>query len=61
MAREERRCDPTEGPSSISWSRDGTTIAFAQLEYHRTFELLSDVYLWTPGRAARRVTRGARV
>ncbi|HEY0144218.1 MAG TPA: hypothetical protein VGF48_25255, partial [Thermoanaerobaculia bacterium] len=52
---------PVNNISSISWSRDGTTIAFAQLEYHRTFELLSDVYLWTPGRAARRVTRGARV
>ncbi|HEX8154098.1 MAG TPA: hypothetical protein VF698_13275 [Thermoanaerobaculia bacterium] len=47
--------------SPLSWSPDGTTIAFAQLEYHRTFSLLSDLWLWRVGGEAKRLTRGARL
>ncbi|HEX8253943.1 MAG TPA: hypothetical protein VF846_12410 [Thermoanaerobaculia bacterium] len=48
--------------SSLSWSPDGTSIAYADLEYHRTFSLLSDLYIWRVGeRSARRLTHGARL
>ena len=47
--------------SPLSWSPDGTTIAYSQLEYHRTFSLLSDIWLWTVGGEAKRLTRGARL
>ena len=52
----------THTTSSISWSPDGTSIAYADLEYHRTFSLLSDIYIWRVGdRSERRLTHGARL
>ena len=47
--------------SPLSWSPDGTSIAFAQLEFHQSFSLLSDLYVWRVGGDVRRVTRGARL
>ncbi len=48
--------------SRLSWNAAGTQIAFSQLEFHRTFSLLSDVYVWDVARGdVRRVTRGARL
>lgn len=48
--------------SRLSWSPDGTLIAFSQLERFRTFSVLSDLYLWNvaTGRV-RRLTDGARL
>jgi Tol biopolymer transport system component len=48
--------------SPISWSPDGTSIAFSQLEFSGTFSLLSDLYIWNRDRdEVRRITRGARL
>lgn len=48
--------------SSLTWSPDGTSIAYADLEFHRTFSLLSDLYIWRIGdRRERRLTHGARL
>ncbi len=48
--------------SSLSWSPDGTAIAYADLEYHRAYSILSDLYIWRIGeRRERRLTRGARL
>lgn len=47
--------------SALSWSPDGSTVAFAQLEYVGSFSILSDLYLWRVGERVRRITRGARL
>jgi Tol biopolymer transport system component len=48
--------------SPLSWSPDGSTIAFSQLEYDGPFALLSDLYLWEVSRdRMRRLTTGARL
>jgi Tol biopolymer transport system component len=48
--------------SPLSWSPDGGTIAYSDLEFHQSVSLLSDVYLWTIGeRRERRLTRGKRL
>jgi Tol biopolymer transport system component len=48
--------------SSLSWNAEGTAIAYADLEYHRTFSVLSDLYVWRVGeRRERRLTHGARL
>jgi Tol biopolymer transport system component len=48
--------------SPLSWSPDGNAIAFSQLEFSRTYSLLSDLYIWDRSRGdVRRVTRGARL
>lgn len=48
--------------SALSWSPDGTSIAFSQLEFVGSFSILSDIYLWRAGEGrARRITRGARL
>jgi hypothetical protein len=46
--------------SALSWSPDGTTIAFSQLEFRRAM-LNSDVWLWKIGSDPRQLTRGARL
>lgn len=48
--------------SPLSWSPDGNTVAFSQLEYDGPFSLLSDLYLWDVRRdRVRRLTTGARL
>lgn len=48
--------------SPLSWSPDGGSIAFSQLEYEGDFALLADLWIWNVGeRSARRLTRGARL
>ena len=48
--------------SSMSWSPDGRSIAYADLEYVGAFSVLSDLYVWDVGaRRERRITRGARL
>jgi Tol biopolymer transport system component len=48
--------------SPVSWSPDGSTVAFSQLEYDGPFSLLSDLYLWdVPRDRVRRLTSGARL
>ncbi|HEX8172748.1 MAG TPA: BamA/TamA family outer membrane protein [Thermoanaerobaculia bacterium] len=48
--------------SSISWSPDGKSIAYSDLEYVGSFSLLSDLYVWRIGETReRRITRGARL
>ena len=48
--------------SPPAWSPDGTSIAYADLEYHGSFSILSDLYVWRVGdRSERRITRGARL
>ncbi|HEX8616075.1 MAG TPA: hypothetical protein VF911_00705 [Thermoanaerobaculia bacterium] len=48
--------------SRLSWNAAGTQLAFSQLEYHRTFSLLSDVYVLDVASGdVRRVTEGARL
>lgn len=46
--------------SPLSWSPDGTTIAFSQLEYRRAM-VHSDLWLWKIGSDPRQLTRGARL
>ena len=46
----------------LSWSPDGQTIAYADLEFDGSFAMLSDLYLWRVGdRRERRLTEGARL
>jgi hypothetical protein len=48
--------------STLSWSPDGRSIAYADLEYTGAVSLLSDLYVWEPGaRRERRITHGARL
>jgi hypothetical protein len=48
--------------SSMSWSPDGRSIAYADLEYVGAFSVLSDLYVWDVGeRRERRITHGARL
>ena len=47
--------------SSISWSADGRSIAYTQMEFVRSFKLVSDLYIWTIGEGVRRVTHDARL
>lgn len=48
--------------SSLSWSPDGRSIAYADLELVGAFSLLSDLYVWEVGtRRERRITQGARL
>ena len=48
--------------SPLSWSPDGNTVAFSQLEYDGPFALLSDLYLWDVTRdRVRRLTSGTRL
>lgn len=48
--------------SPLSWSADGTTLAFSQLEFHGSFALLSDLYTWrVGGLTVHRLTHGARL
>jgi hypothetical protein len=48
--------------SPLSWSPDGRSIAYADLELAGTFSLLSDLYVWDAGtRRERRITHGARL
>ncbi|HEX6178415.1 MAG TPA: BamA/TamA family outer membrane protein, partial [Thermoanaerobaculia bacterium] len=47
--------------SPISWSPDGRSIAYSQLEFVGSYALLSDLYVWEIGGDARRITRGARL
>jgi hypothetical protein len=48
--------------SPLSWSPDGTTIAYSDLEFFGSFSILSDLYLWRVGdRRERRLTTGARL
>lgn len=52
----------TNTTSSLAWSPDGTSVAYADLEFHGTFSILSDLYVWRVGdRRERRLTRGARL
>jgi len=46
--------------SPLSWSPDGSAVAFSQLEFVGSFSLLSDLYVWRDG-AVRRITRGGRL
>ena len=45
----------------MSWSADGKSIAYADLEYVGSFSVLSDLYIWPIGHRARRITHGARL
>ncbi|HSP13396.1 MAG TPA: hypothetical protein VLV78_01440 [Thermoanaerobaculia bacterium] len=48
--------------SPLSWSADGKSIAYSDLEFAGSFSILSDLYVWRPGeRRARRITHGARL
>ena len=47
--------------SALSWSKDGRSIAYSQLEFAGSLSVLSDVYVWEVGGEARRITNGARV
>ena len=47
--------------SALSWSPDGRQIAYSQLEYVRSFSILSDLYVWEVSGDERRITRGARL
>jgi Tol biopolymer transport system component len=47
--------------SPLSWSPDGATLAFAQLDFHRSFALVSDLYLWRVDGRVERLTTGARL
>jgi Tol biopolymer transport system component len=48
--------------STLSWSPDGKSIAYADLEYVGSFSVLSDLYVWDVGtRRERRITHGSRL
>ncbi|HEX2120021.1 MAG TPA: BamA/TamA family outer membrane protein, partial [Thermoanaerobaculia bacterium] len=47
--------------SPLSWSADGKSLAYSDLEFVGSFQLLSDLYAWEIGGEARRITRGARL
>ena len=47
--------------SPLSWSADGKSIAYSDLEFEGSFALLSDLYIWDIDGGTRRVTRGARL
>ena len=47
--------------SAISWSPDGTAVAYSQLEFVGSVALISDIYVWEIGEGERRITRGARL
>ena len=50
------------GTSTLAWSPDGRSLAYADLEYVGAFSVLSDLYVWEVGsRRERRITRGARL
>lgn len=51
----------TNDVSPVSWSADGRSIAFADLEFAGSFALRSDLYVWDLDRGTRRVTQAARV
>lgn len=52
---------PINFTSTLSWSPDGRSIAYADLEYMRA-SVLSDLYVWDVGsRRERRITHGARL
>lgn len=46
---------------AMSWSPDGRSIAYATLDVVGSFEVRSDLYLWTVGGGTRRLTTGARL
>lgn len=46
---------------SLGWSPDGSSVAFAQLDYHGSFSILADLYIWQVGGRTRRITKGARL
>jgi len=48
-------------PSPLSWSADGRSIAYSDLEFVGSFTLLSDLYVWDIDGGTRRITRGARL
>ena len=47
--------------SALSWSADGRSLAYSDLEFVGSFSLLSDLYVWEIGGDTRRITRGARM
>jgi Tol biopolymer transport system component len=48
--------------SHLSWSADGTQIAYSQLEFKNSFELLSDLYVWNlEAGGADQITSGKRL
>jgi len=48
--------------SHLSWSPDSRRIAYSQLEFKSSFELLSDLYVWDVGAlGARQITSGWRL
>ena len=47
--------------SPISWSPDGTGIAYSQLEFVGSYALRSDLYVWEIDGGGRRLTRGLRL
>lgn len=48
--------------SALSWSPEGSSIAFSQLEYHGSFAIVADLWIWrTDERSPRRITRGLRL
>ena len=51
----------TNDISPLSWSADGRSIAYSDIELVKSFSLLSDLYIWEPGHGTRRITNGARL
>jgi Tol biopolymer transport system component len=47
--------------SPISWSSDGASIVYSQLDYRGSFAAESDLYLWRVGGDSERLTVGARL